>query len=79
MSKIQKADTCYRCGKPIVVVKVTKEYVNKSLVVTTESICSDPLCQKKSEETQKKEKARREEVILNKNYFGRNKAADSKD
>lgn len=59
-------NTCFQCGKKTIVVKKYEEVVNGSVVKVTESICSDPECQKKTEKILEKEKARRDEAIYSK-------------
>lgn len=78
MNITQKADICFQCGKERITTKTYKEYVNGSLVTTTESVCSDPACQKRTEELIKKEKARREEAAMNKYQFGNKRNANVK-
>ncbi len=39
--------TCVRCGKQRIVLSVNEETVGTSVIVTTETICPDPECQKK--------------------------------
>jgi hypothetical protein len=38
---------CVRCGKPRVILSVTEGMAGGSSIVTTETICPDPDCQKK--------------------------------
>ena len=38
---------CVRCGKQRVVLSVNEELVGNSTIITTETICPDPDCQKK--------------------------------
>lgn len=70
MTNIKSIDTCFQCGEKIIKVKEYKDYINNSLVTTTESICSDPKCQKRTEDMLKKEIARRQESLSSKNGFG---------
>jgi hypothetical protein len=59
---------CFRCGKQRIVVKVKKERINGSLVITTTTCCSDPECQKLLDKELKKDKdARARFVNLSKN------------
>jgi hypothetical protein len=38
---------CVRCGKQRIVLSVKEETIGTSAIVTTETICPDPECQKK--------------------------------
>jgi hypothetical protein len=49
---------CYRCGKKRIITKIWKEGTGVNEVETTESICSDPECQKKSEKEMRNQKQR---------------------
>jgi hypothetical protein len=71
MNKRSQVDACFQCGKPRITTGTHKEYFNGSLVTTTESVCSDPECQKRTTDTLSKEKARRDESMNNKRIFGR--------
>jgi hypothetical protein len=77
---INKGSTgkCFQCGKDLILVRTYTEIVNNSEVTTTESICSDPACQKRTQEYLRKEKSRREEALNNKanNPNPRNSAAN---
>lgn len=70
MKIIQKADICFQCGKDRITINVVEEYINGSLVTTTQSVCSDPACQKRTENLLRKERERREEAAKNKYQFG---------
>ena len=39
-------DLCARCGRQLIVIKVTKELVGNSMVTTTQMSCTDSVCQK---------------------------------
>ena len=73
MGKID--NPCFRCGKQRVVVKVSKELINGSLVTTTTTTCPDPECQKLLNKQMEKDKNARERLVgLSKhpvNSFGR--------
>lgn len=70
MKIIQTKEICFQCGKERIIVNISKEYINGSLVTTTQSICSDSECQKRTDNLLRKERERREETAKNKNYFG---------
>ncbi|HKB88372.1 MAG TPA: hypothetical protein VKC53_01845 [Patescibacteria group bacterium] len=38
---------CVRCGKARIVLSTNEEKIGNSIIVTTETICPDPDCQKK--------------------------------
>ena len=57
---IKSGDLCIRCGKDLIITKVTKEYVGNSMVTTTQMECSDSLCRKGLKLQLAKEKAARE-------------------
>lgn len=59
----QTENPCIRCGKTRVVAKVWKEYVGKSLVTYTETVCPDPACQKIVEEEFAAQREKRERLI----------------
>lgn len=42
----QVVNPCVRCGKPRIDAKTWKEYVGKSLVIFTKTVCPDSDCQK---------------------------------
>jgi len=71
-------NTCFQCGKKTIVVKTYKEYVSGSLVTTTESVCSDPKCQEKTEKMLLKEKLKREGAYYSKSGFGKKKTEKQK-
>ncbi|OGM27305.1 hypothetical protein A2962_02000 [Candidatus Woesebacteria bacterium RIFCSPLOWO2_01_FULL_39_61] len=74
MAITQKTDICFQCGKERITTKTYKEYVNGSLVTTTQSVCSDSACQKRTEDLIKKDKARRDEAAMNRYQFGNRKS-----
>lgn len=39
--------TCVRCGRQRIVLSIKEETVGTSTIITTETICPDPECQKK--------------------------------
>lgn len=45
--KIIFSNPCIRCGKERVVLKTWKEKIGSSIVIATETVCSNPECQKK--------------------------------
>jgi len=57
---------CVRCGKERVDAKTWKEFVGKSLVTFTKTVCPDSLCQK-IVDGQIEERRIRKEQIMNKN------------
>jgi len=73
MTKLKTTDLCFQCGKPRIVTKVYKEYVNNSVVTTTESVCSDPICQQRTLAALSKEMERRSGSPGMTRGFGRNK------
>ena len=62
MNSGKSSNPCIRCGKERVVTSVLKEYINGSLVTTTQTSCPDPLCQKKLDEMLEREKVDREKL-----------------
>jgi len=74
----QVINPCVRCGKPRIDAKSWKEYVGKSLVLFTNSICPDASCQK-IVESEIEERRLRKEAIMNKNKqsFSSNKQSFS--
>jgi hypothetical protein len=74
--------TCFQCGKPSIVVGEQKEYVKGSLVISTQTICSDPECNERTNKVLKKEKDRRDQAMSQKNSLlaekALQKAADAK-
>jgi len=52
-------DLCARCGRQLIVIKVTKELVGNSMVTTTQMSCTDSVCQKGLELQLAKEKEAR--------------------
>ena len=74
----QVINPCVRCGKPRIDAKSWKEYVGKSLVLFTNSICPDASCQK-IVESEIEERRLRKEAIMNKNKqsFSSNKNLSS--
>lgn len=70
MNSTSKQSICFQCGKPRIQTNQYTEYVNGSSVVTTESICSDPKCQKRTMNAIEKERQRREVAFANKQNKG---------
>lgn len=70
MSKSVYIDKCFQCGEPLIQTKQYKEYINGSLVITTDSVCSDPECQKRTEAALERERQKRSFGLENKNTFG---------
>ena len=72
MAKTKKnIEICFQCGELRIITKRYEEIVNGSIVVSSESICSDADCQKRTTDILSKEKARRDESIANKKVFGK--------
>lgn len=46
---------CIRCGTERIVSKTWKEKIGNSVIVTTETICPNPSCQKKVDSDNKKQ------------------------
>lgn len=59
-------DTCFQCGKPRIETNKSSELINGSMVVSTESICSDPECQKQTTDNLEVERKRRLDGISSK-------------
>lgn len=59
MNLSSKTDFCFQCGKSRIQTKQYTEFINGSTVVTTESVCSDPVCQKRTMDTLEKEMQKR--------------------
>lgn len=66
MKKKDFNEICFQCGKPRILVREYTEYVNNAPVVTTESICSDPDCQKRTMDAIAKEMLKRNQSNANK-------------
>lgn len=47
-------NTCYRCGKERIFVRLWKERIGNSVVETKETACPDKECQKKVDEENKR-------------------------
>lgn len=63
-------DTCFQCGKPRIKTKEYTEIVNGSKVVSVESICSDPECQKRTSDMLESERMKRSHANENKQKRG---------
>ena len=59
----QVINPCVRCGKPRIDAKTWKEYVGKSLVIFTNTVCPDRECQK-IVDAQIEERRIKKELIL---------------
>lgn len=46
MIQNQTETACIRCGKARVIDKVWKEYMGRSLIINTKTVCPDTECQK---------------------------------
>ena len=57
---------CVRCGKQRVVLSVNEEKIGNSIIVTTETICPDPECQKKVDGMLNTEQQKRHQSLLQK-------------
>lgn len=64
MDIITSTSICIRCGKQRVVLSTTKGMVGNSSIVTKETICPDPECQKKVEVLLKQEADKRHQSNL---------------
>jgi len=64
MDAITKTSICFRCGKQRIVLSTTNEKVGNSNIVTKETICPDPECQKKVEVLLKQEADKRRQSNL---------------
>jgi len=66
MNKTLKPQVCFQCGKSRIQIKRHTEHINGSDVVVTESICSDPECQKRTMEYLEKDRLKRDLINSNK-------------
>jgi hypothetical protein len=57
---------CVRCGKPRIILSVKEEKIGNSVIVTTETICPDPECQKKVDGLLAVEQEKRHQSFLQK-------------
>lgn len=72
MANTKNIEICFQCGEIRIITKTYEEIVNGSIVVSTESICSDVACQKRTTDILSQEKARRDYSLANKKVFGKN-------
>jgi len=56
------SNPCIRCGTERVVLKVWKEVVGTSTVITTEKVCPNPECQKEVNKDNKKQSDKRNAI-----------------
>ena len=54
---------CFRCGKQRIEVKIKKERISGSLVITTMTCCPDPECQKLLDKQLQKDKDVRDRFV----------------
>ncbi len=71
MTITQNINTCFQCGKERVVVRVYKEHINGSLVTTTQSVCSDDDCQKRTVNKLERERVMRQGLMEDRVRSGR--------
>ena len=65
MNTLISTSICIRCGKQRIVLSTTEALVGNSSIVTKETICPDPECQKKVEKILAKELEKRQQSALN--------------
>lgn len=72
MVKNLVSNPCIRCGKGRITTSSYEEYIGKSKVIVTSTVCPDSSCQAKVDRQLEKEQARREEIrnSLEKRKFG---------
>jgi len=68
------SNPCIRCGKERIVSKTSKEKMGNSVIITTQTVCPDPACQKLVE----KELARQNEKKLAMKLRSEERAANRK-
>ena len=74
MANTKDIEICFQCGAVRIITKTYEEIVNGSIVVSTESICSDSSCQSRTTAILTQEKARRDSSLANKKVFGKDAA-----
>ena len=64
MNTLISTSICIRCGKQRIILSTTEAMVGNSSIVTKETICPDPECQKKVEVILKAEQDKRTQSNL---------------